>query len=67
MRHVMHMRAVGGDEVIALGTDFDGISGALEIAKVEELPRLLDALSDAGLPSSVIDRFWTGNALRVLA
>ena len=67
VRHVMHMRAVGGDEVIALGTDFDGISGALEIAKVEELPRLLDALSDAGLPSSVIDRFWTGNALRVLA
>ena len=67
VRHVMHMRAVGGDEVIALGTDFDGISGALEIAKVEELPRLLDALSDAGLSSSVIDRFWTGNALRVLA
>ena len=67
VRHVMHMRSVGGDEVIALGTDFDGISGALEIAKVEELPRLLDALSDAGLPSSAIDRFWTGNALRVLA
>ena len=67
VRHVMHMRNVGGDEVIALGTDFDGIEGKLEISRTEELPRLFDALSDAGLPSSSIDRFRSGNALRILA
>lgn len=67
VRHVMHMRNVGGDEVIALGTDFDGIEGKLEISRTEELPRLFDALSDEGLPSSSIDRFRSGNALRILA
>ena len=66
VRHVMHMYQVGGAGVMALGTDFDGIEGELEIAHPDGLRRLFDALSDAGLPSSAIEAFAYGNALRVL-
>ena len=66
VRHVMHMYQVGGAGVMALGTDFDGIEGELEIAHPDGLWRLFDALSDAGLPSSAIEAFAYGNALRVL-
>lgn len=64
--HVMHMRQVGGEDVIALGTDFDGIGGKLEIEGTEKLPLLADALLDAGLHEPTVEKFWYRNALRVL-
>ncbi len=65
-RHVLHLLRVGGEDVIALGTDFDGIGGSLEIASCTELPRLFDALLRAGLTERQLDKFMHGNAERVL-
>lgn len=64
--HVKHMLNAGGEDVIALGTDFDGIEGKLEIAGTGQLPLLLQALRKEGLRESVIEKFWYRNALNFL-
>ena len=66
VRHVMHIYRVAGEDVLAIGTDFDGISGKLEIAHPSEIHLLREALAGAGLSESVLDKMWKGNALRVL-
>lgn len=65
VRHVMHIYRTAGADVLAIGTDFDGISGKLEIPTPERMYLLRDALSKAGLDESVLDRMWGLNALRV--
>lgn len=64
--HVMHLLRVGGEDVPAIGTDFDGISGALEIADPTQLQKLFDALLHAGMTQRQLDKFLSGNVLRVI-
>ncbi len=66
VRHVLHVRDVAGASVLAMGTDFDGISGELEVPTCAQLPLLRDALSRAGMSNTELDMMWEGNALRVL-
>lgn len=63
---VLHIRNVGGTEVLALGSDFDGIHGALDIAGPQDWPKLEAALSAAGLSDDELDKMWYTNAERVL-
>lgn len=65
-RHVLHMLNVGGEDCIALGSDFDGIYGELEIASPEDVPGLFAALERAGLTPRQLEKFACGNVLRVL-
>lgn len=67
VRHVMHMYKTAGEDVLALGTDFDGISGKLEIPDSGNLNKLFDALKAAGLSERVLDKMRYQNALRVLS
>lgn len=64
--HLSHMIRVGGEDVAAIGTDFDGIDGELEISHTGEMSKLHQALERAGFPSRVIDKIWYGNVRRVL-
>ena len=64
--HVRHMIQVGGEDVVALGTDFDGISGPLEIPHTGKMELLYHALKKSGLTQRVLDKIWYGNALRVM-
>lgn len=66
VRHVLHIRNVGGSGVLAIGSDFDGISGHLEIGTPARMPLLFDALSSAGLSSQELDDLARNNVLRVL-
>ncbi len=65
VRHVMHIYRTAGEDVLAIGTDFDGIYGRLEIPSSDKLFLLRDALGKEGIPESVLDKMWYGNALRV--
>lgn len=67
VRHVLHIRNVGGSEVLALGSDFDGITGKLEINTPEKMPLLADALEKAGMSSSELEAMWSGNICRVFS
>ena len=44
LQHIRHIYQVGGEDVLALGTDFDGIEGKLQIKSCDELYKLREAL-----------------------
>ena len=66
VKHILHIRKVGGIDVIALGSDFDGIPGKLDIADCTEYYKLEEALREAGLKNEEIEKIWYKNAMRVL-
>lgn len=63
--HIKHIANIGGIDVVALGTDFDGIPNGLEIENISEIYRLEDRLSKVGFKSSEIDKIMYQNAMRV--
>lgn len=63
---ILHIRDVGGAQVLALGSDFDGIHGALDVAGPQDWPHLEAALKAAGLSDDELDMMWYTNAERVL-
>lgn len=66
VRQLIHIRRVGGRECAALGSDFDGISGKLEIAGPQEYEKLELALSKAGFSGAEIEKIFYKNAERVI-
>lgn len=65
-RHVRHLIQIGGEDCPALGTDFDGVTGAFEIGQPTQMGRLFDALQKHGLTERQIDKIARENALRVI-
>lgn len=63
VRHVQHMIQVGGEDLVALGSDFDGIGGELELSGADQMPRLAQALLDAGLHERMVEKIFWRNAL----
>lgn len=66
VRHALHLKKVGGSSVLALGTDYDGITGELAIPHYDSLPLLWQALERSGFTASELEGLWSENALRVL-
>ncbi len=67
VKHALHMLDVGGEDCLALGSDFDGIGAAPERLKgVQDMPNLKQALADAGVSERVVDKIFYGNAMRVI-
>lgn len=65
--HARHIADVGGMDCVALGSDFDGITGELEIGDPTQMDLLADALHKQSFTQDQIDQIFYGNALRVLA
>lgn len=65
VRHMKHIRQTGGIECIGLGSDFDGISGDLEVDSPAALYRIADEMSRQGFTGSEIDAVFYKNVLRV--
>ena len=63
---ILHIRSIGGSDILALGSDFDGIHGQLDVAGPQDWPKLEAALLAAGLSEDELDKMWHKNALRVL-
>lgn len=66
VRHTSHIYQVGGEDVLALGSDFDGIDGVLEIAHPTDCAKLAEALKKAGMSERVIEKMWWQNGKRLL-
>jgi len=63
-RHAAHFRQVGGIDMIALGSDFDGIEHNLQMTDCSQLPLLEAALQKAGFTGREIEAIFFGNARR---
>jgi membrane dipeptidase len=66
VRHIKHIKNVGGIDVIALGTDFDGIEDDLEIKNIGEIGMLIRALGKNGFSDDEIDKISYKNASRII-
>lgn len=66
VRHLNHMKNVGGEDVVALGSDFDGIGGDLEVDSIEKMPMIFEALQKDGWSSGQIEKLAYRNTLRVI-
>lgn len=64
--HILHMIKVGGEDVVAFGTDFDGFCGDLEIDHCTRMDILYDRLAGNGVTASQLEKFASKNVLRVL-
>lgn len=66
IKHIQHIRNVGGIDTVAIGADFDGMGGDLEIDNVGDMDKLFMALADNGFTSDEIDKIAYKNVLRVI-
>ncbi len=62
--HIAHIVDTGGEEVIALGTDFDGTENPL-YAGAEEMPRFFEDMERAGLSPRLTEKIAYGNISRL--
>jgi membrane dipeptidase len=64
--HLKHMLDVGGEDCVAIGSDFDGLMGTSEISSPLEMEQLFEALVAAGVSERVVEKIAWKNAYRVL-
>lgn len=66
VKHGLYLINKGGEDVVALGTDFDGIKPNTEIKDASEMYRLYDAFKEAGLSMEQCEKLFWKNADRLL-
>ena len=66
IRHANHIYQVGGAEVLAIGTDFDGTAPNLDIIHAGQMNQLRDALAKNGFTASELDKIWYQNSGRLI-
>ncbi len=62
LKHIKHIVNIGGEDVLSLGSDFDGIEGNLELCGVHDIHLLISAMEREGLTSSLIEKICYNNA-----
>lgn len=66
MKHLLHILQVAGPEHVGIGADWDGGGGVAGFEDIRDLPKITQALLDAGYSERDIANIWGGNILRVL-
>jgi membrane dipeptidase len=67
MAHMLHALKVVGPDHVGIGADWDGGGGVVGMEDVLGLPKITDALLEAGYSEADVAKIWSGNVLRVLA
>ncbi|MBO5461397.1 MAG: membrane dipeptidase [Ruminococcus sp.] len=68
-KHALHMIHVAGEDVVAIGTDFDGFDGEAEkgyVSNIGEMEKVWDAFKKVGITERQIDKICFGNTWRVM-
>ena len=65
--HVEYMYKTGGEDVIAIGSDFDGFDdGELDVRDIGEMNCVYDAIQRRGFTERQMDKIMSANILRVM-
>jgi membrane dipeptidase len=67
LRHIHHFLELGGEDVVALGSDFDGTDLPPYLCAIEKLGGLKDAIISSGIPEKTADKILFSNAERYLS
>ncbi|GAA0177670.1 dipeptidase [Clostridium sediminicola] len=66
VKHITHIKQVGGIDIISLGTDFDGINSNLELKNIGKMDLLVQALKKDHFTEKEIEKIFYKNALRFI-
>jgi membrane dipeptidase len=66
IRHLDYMLRIAGEDCVGLGSDFDGAGVPNFIRDVTGVPRLVEAMENAGYSEALIRKITSTNWLRVL-
>lgn len=66
IKHIDHIKSIGGIDCISLGSDFDGIENDVEIQNASEMSKLEISLINHGYSYEDIEKIFYKNALRIL-
>ena len=66
VKHIKYIVNISGIEALSLGTDFDGITGKLEINNSGDMDKLIYSLAKSGFNSSEIEKISFENAARII-
>ncbi len=61
-RHMSHILDMGGENVLAVGSDFDGCDINPELNGVDKMPALCDYLTLRGIPGNLIENIFFDNS-----
>ena len=61
-RHIAHILELGGENVLAIGSDFDGCEINPELSGIDKMPAFRQFLLDNGLNEILIEKIFYGNA-----
>ncbi len=73
--HALHMIMTAGEDVVSVGSDFDGFSfgnltsedsGNEYVFHVRDMEKLWYCMKAQGITERQLDKIWSGNALRVM-
>ncbi len=66
IKHMKHLQNKGGIDCVALGTDFDGMDGKLEIKNASQMPILVHGMRKHGFTETEVEKICYKNAERFL-
>lgn len=68
--HMRHIYNLGGEDVLAIGNDFDGFRATTpeldDICTIADMPKLVAGLYTGGFNERQIEKIFSGNVLRVI-
>jgi membrane dipeptidase len=67
IEHLLHALEVVGPDHVGMGADWDGGGGVEGMEDVSFLPKVTERLLAEGYTEAEIQKFWSGNMLRLLA
>ena len=65
VKHIKHIKNVGGIDVIELGTDFDGIQSTLEIKDASQIQLLAEALLNNDFTYEEVEKIFYKNTMNL--
>ncbi len=65
VQNIQRVYKIGGADILALGTDFDGIECQLEVCNCSQMDKLITRLLKS-FPSSIVDKITYKNAERLI-
>ena len=65
VKHIKHIKNIAGIDVLALGTDFDGIKSTLEIEDASKIQLLEQRLLRSGFNYDEVEKIFYKNIMRV--
>ena len=66
VQHIKYIRNIAGVEVLALGSDYDGILNPVEMEDISQISKLSDGLLKNGFSYDDVEKIFYENGLRII-